>query len=351
MELTDALGMGYHAVIPDFKDLRSRDDDVDRGLGIYNLAVMPYRTVLDGVRRDVSEDGDRTHVRYRTPGGELTTTVLYDDSMRRAGISISHIESHAFQGPADYAPLTWLFEHARVEPNPAGYARFAQTVGERGVAVGFAALPASPAQYVMRDLMPLDTFYLEMNDHPNEMHALFGALGSYYERLLDVVSECAADLLLFGANYDASVTYPPFFAQYIEPWLRRCATALHQRGKFLLTHTDGENDGLLHFYLDAGVDVADSICPAPMTRLSFAEVRQEFAGRITIMGGIPSVALLADSMSDAEFSAFLDRFFEQLGNGERLILGISDSTPPQASFERLLEIGRRIDAFGPVSCA
>jgi len=35
--------------------------------------------------------------------------------------------------------------------------------------------------------------------------------------------------------------------------------------------------------------VADSVCPAPMTKLTFKQHRDTFAGRVTIMGGIPSV--------------------------------------------------------------
>jgi hypothetical protein len=53
-------------------------------------------------------------------------------------------------------------------------------------------------------------------------------------------------------------------------------------------------------------------------------------------------------MSDRQFAEFLDRFFEDIGRGDHLILGISDTTPPAADFRRLLHIGRRVEAFGPV---
>jgi len=66
------------------------------------------------------------------------------------------------------------------------------------------------------------------------------------------------------------------------------------------------------------------------------------------MGGIPSVALLPDAMPDREFGRFLDRFFEDIGCGDHLILGISDTTPPAADFRRLRAIARRVEAFGPV---
>ncbi len=347
-ELTDDLGMGFHAVIPDFRDLHSPQDDIDRALGIYNLHTMPCRTVLENVSRKVRVSGDRTFVEYVTPLGSVNTTVLYDEGMRNAGITITHVETHAFKGVEDYAPLGYLFENARVEPNAEGYEAFAAGVAERGIAVGYITGAASPMHFILRELMPLELFFYEMYDHPDELAHLAQQVGVYYDRLPAVAASSPAEVLLLGANYDASVTYPPFFAEHIAPTLRSFADMLHQRGKYLLTHTDGENTGLLEHYVDSHIDVADSVCPAPMTKLTFKEVRDVFAGRITIMGGIPSVSLLPESMSDAEFEKFLDGFFEDIGRGDHLILGISDTTPPAADFDRILKIGKRVDAFGPV---
>ena len=347
-DLTDGLGMACHAVVPDFQDLRGPLDDADRALGIYNLKSMPYQTVLENVNRRVRVQGDRTIVEYETPCGTVQTVTLYDDAMRKAGITISHVERQAFQSPSDYAPLGHLFENARVVPQYEGFQAFADYVGDRGLPVAWVTAAASPMHWIQRDLMPLDTFFYEMHDHPDDMAHLARQIETYWNRIQDVICGCPAEIVLVGANYDATVTYPPFFAQHILPWLRRFARGLHARGKWLLTHTDGENTGLLQHYLAAEIDVADSICPAPMTKLTFKQVRDAFAGRITIMGGIPSVALLPSSMSDRQFDRFLDGFFEDIGKGGHLILGISDTTPPAADFRRLLQIGRRVEAFGSV---
>jgi len=347
-ELVDEFGWGYHAVIPNFKDLRGPEDETHRALGIYNLHTMPVRTVLEGVRVETARRGDETRVSYTTPVGSLSTTVLYDEAMRRAGITITHITEYAVKSPADYRALGYLFEAARVEENAEGYREFRDYVGERGLAVGFLSLAASPMHLLQRELMPLERFFFELYDHPVEMARCAESIGAYFRRLFAVAVESEAEVLLLGANYDARVTCPPFFREHIQPWLAELAAALHHRGKYLLTHTDGENRGLLEDYLDSRIDVADSVCPEPMTSLSFAEVRDRFAGRITIMGGIPSVSLLPDSMSDRQFARFLDRFFNELGGGDHLILGISDTTPPAAELERLEEIARRIEAFGPV---
>jgi hypothetical protein len=84
-----------------------------------------------------------------------------------------------------------------------------------------------------------------------------------------------------------------------------------------------------------------------MTSLSFKDHRDAFDGRITIMGGVPSVALLPASMNDGGFAAYLDGFFGEIGRGNHLILGVSDTTPPGADFSRLVEIARRAAKFRP----
>ena len=345
-EITDDLDMGYHAVVPNFKDLRDPDDDIHRALGIYNLWTMPYATVLGDVDVSVDYRGDETIVEYHTPVGDLRTNVLYNESMREAGISITHITEYAIKSSQDYEAVGYLFEKAEVVPNYAGYQAFADQVGDRGLAVGFISLAGSPVHLLQRELMPLDLFFYELYDHPEELARCAERIGGYFDRAFEVVAGCPAEVFLFGANYDASVTYPPFFEEHILPWLKRFAGILHREGQYLLTHTDGENTGLLDHYLASEIDIADSICPAPMTKLTFKQVRDRFGGKITIMGGIPSVCLLRNSMSDHEFEAYLDRFFSELGAGDHLILGISDTTPPGAEFERIKKIGERVRAFG-----
>ena len=348
-DLTDGLGWAYHGVVPDFRDLRGPDDDVHRALGVWNLWPMPLQIVFDNVDITRTADGDRTIVEYATPHGTLRTVTLYDDAMRRAGITISHVAEQVFKSADDYAALGHLFANARVVPQYDGFEAFADHVGDRGIAVGWVAVAASPMHWIQREMMPLDTFFYEMHDHPAKMLRLAEQVEVCWRQMVEVACASPCDVLLVGANYDSMVQYPPFFAEHILPWLRDFARALHGRGKCLLTHTDGENTGLLEHYVAAEIDIADSVCPTPMTRLSLKEVRDAFAGRITIMGGIPSVALLPSTMDDRQFDEFLDRFFDDVGRGDHLILGVSDTTPPAAPLERLIRIADRVEAFGPVA--
>jgi len=86
--------------------------------------------------------------------------------------------------------------------------------------------------------------------------------------------------------------------KHILPWLKKGTDRLHEHGKYLLTHTDGENKGLNSSYMQCGFDIADSVCPTPMTKLSLEEYREIYGTNITIWGGVPSVITLRSSFSD-----------------------------------------------------
>jgi len=208
-EIIDDLDWGYYAVIPDFKDVRTPADEAHRALGILNARAMPFQTVLEEVAVQIEDGSDRTVVTYRTPKGDLSTVTVYDEAMRRAGVTMTHVASQAFKGPADYEALCWLFEHARVEPTPDGYAAYAQTVGDRGFATGWVNGAASPMHMIQRDLMPLELFFFELHDHPEQVQrlAVLEGLGPP-EHSLDTVPERIRRATSNAPSNEALVTPP-----------------------------------------------------------------------------------------------------------------------------------------------
>jgi len=126
-----------------------------------------------------------------------------------------------------------------------------------------------------------------------------------------------------------------------------------------MCHTDGENHGLMDLIRDSGMHIAESICPAPMTRVSLDEYYRRWSGSLTLFGGIPSTMVMPDQTTDEEFEAFLSYLLEAVAPGRRMVVGIADQVPPRADFGRLVRIGERIaeegrlplkaGAFRPVS--
>ena len=210
----------------------------------------------------------------------------------------------------------------------------------------FANLSASPMHHIMKEFLDATQFYLEMYDHPREMSRLGEDMEPYFDQIFRVLADSPAEVIFSGANFDEMITYPPFFRDNIMPYLQKLADMLHARGKLLLCHCDGENKGLLDLIPESGIDIAEAICPRPMTKVTIREVKKAFQGKVTIFGGVPSVALLEESMPEDEFEAFMENLFREIAPGDRFILGVSDTTPPDARFERLLRITEMVREKG-----
>jgi hypothetical protein len=343
-EIADDLGGGYHKIIPEFR--RSPLDDLDRGIGIFHLWGMAYQPELVGVERQVKQEGDATSVTYRTPVGSVSCKIRYTEEMRRAGVSISWISEHVLKEPKDYKTMGYIFRNMKIRPDYENYLEFQRKVGDRGFAAAYGDAAAGPMQHIMRDFIDGTQFYLAMHDYPGEMRALCEDMEPFYDQLFRVLADSPAEVIFSGGNYDEMITYPPFFKEHILPYLQRFADILHAKGKLLLCHCDGENRGLLDLIAESGVDIAEAICPQPMTKVTIAEVKKAFKGKVTIFGGIPSVALLEEIMPDEEFERYMKNLFREIVPGDRFILGVSDTTPPDAKFERLLQITDMVREWG-----
>jgi hypothetical protein len=170
-------------------------------------------------------------------------------------------------------------------------------------------------------------------------------MARFFEAIRRIGADSPAEVLLLGANYDDAITHPRFFAKHILPPLRQYAEVLHARGKFLMTHTDGENRRLLPFYLESRFDIADSVCPSPMTRLTLDEYLDVFAGRITVWGGIPSTLLCPDSTPEEQFRQAVEAILRKHGRRPRFVLGVSDMVTADADWSRLEYISERVNSM------
>ncbi len=256
------LGVGFHAAIPDFLDTEHPDEACDRVLGLDHVPNQPYRLRFRRTRREVIREGETIRVIYHTPAGDLSGVLLYTAQMRRDGVTLMHVHERVVKSPEDYRVLAALFEDIEIESDQSRYRRFRGSIGEDGVAVAFGNVAASPVHHLLKELVPYDRFYYDLHDRPDLILNCAKVMQPHFDAALHACCESDAELVMFGANYDVSMTPPWLFEEHILPELRRWADALHAHGKLLATHTDGENQGLCHLYSQAGVDVADSSLPA-----------------------------------------------------------------------------------------
>ena len=345
MEIIEDLDIGYHAVIPDFRDYENEMDNIGFSLGIVNLKNNAYRVDFKNIEHKVKENDGLTEVTFKPPLGNISTKYLYNEAMRSSGATIGHTIEHAIKGKNDYKAIEYIYENLEIIPVYKNHIQFQDYIGDRGVAVGFNLLFASPVHLIMKELMEFELFIYELNDRPLEIEVLGEKIKVFFNRLFDTVLDSPADIILSGANYDSFLTWLAFFAKYITPYLKEQAEKTHTKNKYLLTHTDGENKGLIKEYNASSIDIADSICPAPMTGLTFKEIRDDLRSNVTIWGGLPSICVLKDSMSDYEFEKYIDSILENIGDGGHIILSFADTTPPDADFKRIMKVAELVRKF------
>jgi methylmalonyl-CoA mutase cobalamin-binding domain/chain len=321
-----------------------------RGIGLYHAKewladyVLP-KDVEVKVMREGGRAGGKVRVEYHTPVGMVWSTTHYDVETQRLGISIPpHLEP-LIKTPDDYPAACHLFAHLDVVPNYDRFRRWAAAIGEDGLAVGMGFMGASPIHQIQRDLLDPTLFFFHYSDHQARMCELAEAMTPVFEKTLKIICDGPAEVILWGANYDDMLTWPPYFEREITPWLRKVGSALAASGKRLMCHCDGENLGLMDMIRDSGMHIAESICPAPMTKVTLGEYYRRWSGNLVLEGGIPSTVLLPET-SEADFEAYLDELFRAIAPGQRIVVGVADQVPPNAVFSRLQRIGERVAREG-----
>jgi corrinoid protein of di/trimethylamine methyltransferase len=343
-EISRAEGWALHKVVPEFLKVRKPEDSFHRALGIYSLKEMVFGFKFSpDIEVEVHKEGDFTKVIYHTPIGDVSTRTMYSGEMRRSGASITWIDEHVLKDLKDFKVVSYLFEHLELRPRFEDFLKWQSYVGDDGVAFTMVGLAASPMHHIQKEFLDATDFYYKYNDYGKEMQALAESVSHFFDQALRIIAESPAEMVLWGANFDDMITYPAYFEKEILPWIRKASEVLGEKGKMVLCHCDGENLGLLDLIRDSGMHVAEAVCPYPMTKVRIEEYYERWSDRLTIFGGFPSNMLLAESATDEEFEAYLDHLFKAIAPGKRFILGIADTTPPNAVFDRLIRIGERVE--------
>ena len=359
-EIARAEGWALHKVIPELLKVETPEENLHRGLGLYSLKENGYWiNFSSNVEIRVLQEGDTKRVEYHTPIGMVSVMEVITEEMKSAGASITWLEERAIKRVEDYRILKYIFENIEIKPDYERYAKWQNEVGDDGVAIQMGAFAPSPLQHIQRDLLEATEFFYHYNDYQKEMQDLAEGIEHVYEQLLKTVVKSSAEIVLWGANYDDMITYPTYFEKEITPWLQKASRTLAENGKLLLSHTDGENRGLMDLIHQSGLHIAEAVCPYPMMRVKIEDYYRQWGDKITIFGGIPQSLLSEETASEEDFQGYLDHFFKAVAPGRRIIVGVADTTPPNAVFDRLRRLGDRVakegrlplegGAFRPVS--
>ena len=183
--------------------------------------------------------------------------------------------------------------------------------------------------------------FTALYDNPDLIDRLIQILDEQYMEIIRQVSELSVIYVEFPDNLDGMMTNPRLFEKYSLPYYQKYTSLLHDQGKKVGCHTDGNIKSLLSLLAQSGLDVCESFSPSPLTECTFEEAWDAWQNGPMIWGGIPS-PILEEHSSEGEFQEYVSRLLQTIGD-KPIILGVGDMVLGNNLIERVEYIAGEVE--------
>ena len=309
----------------------------NEGLCIVNRRYSAIRRHSPNVRGEshtYMEDGVN-YVRHdtHTPVGDLFT-------IRRPAGFTSWEVSHIFKTPEDYKPLLYMVQDERFEANYGPFLEAQKWLGEDVILR--AGVPGSPLHIIMISWMGVETFAVEWAERRDEIEKLCDAMMENARKVYRLIAESPALHANCGGNETGNVMGRERFEKYVVPGYNEAAEVLHQHGKFLGTHLDGNNKIWADLVGGSGLDYIEAFTPWPTCDMTMAEALEQWPGKVLWIN-FPSSVFLGTT---AEIEDTARQLIRDAAPCNRLIIGITEDIPADRWQACLLAVSRVINTDG-----
>ena len=297
---------------------------------------FPAAWAPDEVPRDKA---GTTRIEFKTPVGSVQMQYVYADSMVAMGGAEPLLSEHLIKSEADYRTVEYILEHAEFVPLFENIADDQKMLGENGFVVP--CLHRIPFQQLLLEYLGEMQLFTAVYDNPGLIDRLVTILDEQYTEIVHRVSELPVIYVEIPDNLDGMMTNPRLFEKYSLPYYQKYTAILHDQGKKVGCHTDGNIQALLGLLAQSGLDVCESFSPYPLTECTFEEAWEEWRDGPLIWGGIPSPILEARTPED-EFREYVHRLLQTIGN-KLIILGVGDMVLGNNLIERVEYIAAEVE--------
>lgn len=290
----------------------------------------------DDLVRIEEQHPDHTVCTVRTPAGEITT--VHQDVWEEDRRVNHRIAKYPVTTVRDLEVAGDLVERQRFRANLQEFQEHARAVGDR----------AEPTLFTwssgFTELIKLwcgmeNTFYL-LHDHPKEVEAFLEVCDRREDRLLDEAFKLPCRIFNLGDHATNEFTPPPIFEKFLLPRYKRISERMHEEGRFVHAHWDGNSRQILPFLPDTGLDGVEALTPAPMGDMTLEQIKEAVQDRIVALDLLPAIDFLPDHPLE-ELLEFTRRVIDMFA--PRLVLGVSDEMSQVGQIERIEEISALVD--------
>ncbi|NLG51795.1 MAG: hypothetical protein GX552_16955 [Chloroflexi bacterium] len=326
-----------------WEGLSLREFEHALGIGTPARDGRIMRTVQEGVETVHRTEGGRSITEYHTPVGSLRTVVHFSETLNAQAMG-GRVEEYPLKTAADYRVWEWIVEHTRWEPDYAAYEAYDAEIGGDGLPM--VSVGDVPLHNWMLNLAGYDHAFYHLADYTKEVEHLLGVMTEVErERFWPVVANSPAELILHGVHLSSAFTPPPLFKKYILPYYEEFMPVAHDAGKAVALHADNDTSLIAEMIEQAGWDMAECFVTAPMVPFTLERARQVWGNRVIIWGGLPSL-MMAPSVSEEDFRAYMHNLLDVIAPGDAFILGVADNVMPDSVIERVLWVTELLEKRG-----
>lgn len=270
-----------------------------------------------------------------TPVGSISTIIRTNDSNYGCYPSKWWVENEE-----DLKVMGYVLKHQTWEWDEEYYQNIQKKWGNIGAPTMF--MPRVNIQYLYIDLMGVENAVYALADYPEEVEAFFDILEENQNRLIEVINESPFQMINFGDNLHCGLLPSYYFEEYVLPAYQRRCKRLHEAGKFVTSHWDGDTKDLLKYAKATGLDGIEAITPKPQGDVTLKEVKEALGDDVWLVDGLAAI-LFDERYPVEELMAQVEECIELFA--PKLILGISDELSSTGDIERVRMIGKMVEEY------
>ncbi len=280
------------------------------------------------VRYEEKVEGKTRIRRFVTPRGELERE--------------DHLSEDGSWGPVSYYVkdikdldiMRIVVEHTTFVPQFDEANSVLEALGSRGV--GDLPVMRSPFGKLVHEYMGFQNVVFALFDHQQEIIDFLTFQEQKDLEQVRLAAESPGRVVIISDHADENLIAPPYFKDYCIPYYHKAQAILHDAGKLVSTHWDGNHKGLFPHLAECGFDILDGCTPAPMNNYEVEELAGALPDGMIAWLGVPS-SLFCQGLSTDEILAFGQRIIDAMAG--RVILNVGDILPPNGDINQVVALG------------
>jgi uroporphyrinogen-III decarboxylase len=323
------MGLDPFLFIPTAPRSQRRDHPDLRGLPVRfhpDVKVNQWRESNPG-------GNDFLHKEYTTPAGSLSTHIRITEDWPH-GDHLPFIDDYQIPRttkplitqPSDLAALKYLL----IPPQAADVSKFKQDAEKAAAFSQEHGILLAGGWGVGMDMVnwlcgmePLMVFTMEQPDFVGD---LLEMIHHWNKQRMQVVLDSPVDIYIRRAWYEGcDFITPRFYRKAILPRLKAEVDLAHEHGKKFGYICSSGTKPMLDLHLEAGIDVLIGVDPIQGTHTDMPLMRQKFANRISIWGGV-SGAVTVERGSEAEVREAVRHAISTLGPNGYILSPVDNLT-------------------------